>query len=270
MTTTTEAPAAAGATPVFRLTGGRVRLDGREILHGIDLEVAPGEVVALMGPNGSGKSTLVRALLGLVPLSGGTRELFGARRFRDWGRIGYVPQRLSVGGGVPVTVREIVSSGRIARRARWRPASAADRHAVDHAMEAVGIAHLARQSAGGLSGGQQQRVLIARALAGQPDVIVMDEPLAGVDAANQDALAATLTRLVADGVTVLLVLHELGPLAGLITRSVVLEHGEIVHEGEAPEPSGDCAEPGHDHVHPHAEPAGASLWDTGFRAAKDC
>ncbi|GAB2861268.1 metal ABC transporter ATP-binding protein [Actinocorallia aurea] len=269
MTTTAEAPAETGTTPVFRLKGGRVRLEGREILHGIDLEIAPGEVVALMGPNGSGKSTLVRALLGLVPLSAGDREVFGARRVRDWGRIGYVPQRLSVGGGVPVTVREIVSSGRIARRSRWRPASAADRKAVDEALEATGIAHLAKQSASGLSGGTQQRVLIARALAGQPDVIVMDEPLAGVDAASQQALAETLARLVEGGVTVLLVLHELGPLAGLITRSVVLEHGEIVHVGEAPEPSGDCAEPGHDHVHPHTGgPAEASLWDTGFPALR--
>ncbi|MCD0451118.1 metal ABC transporter ATP-binding protein [Actinocorallia sp. API 0066] len=255
--------------PVFRLRGARVRLGGREVLHGIDLDVAPGEVVALMGPNGSGKSTLVRALLGLVPLAGGEREVFGARRPRDFGRLGYVPQRLSVGGGVPATVREVVSSGRIARRPRWRPSGAADRRAVAAALDALDLTPLAGRNASGLSGGQQQRVLIARALAGEPDVIVMDEPLAGVDAASQEALAGTLARLVADGVTVLLVLHELGPLAPLITRSVVLEHGAIVHEGTPPEPSGDCAAPGHDHVHPHAAPTTASLWDGGYPVQKD-
>ncbi|WP_106398259.1 metal ABC transporter ATP-binding protein [Actinocorallia populi] len=245
---------------VFELQDGHVRLDGREILHGIDLRICPGEVVALMGPNGSGKSTLVRALLGLVPLASGRRSVFGSARFRDWARIGYVPQRLSVGGGVPATVREIVSSGRIARQSRLRPASRADRAAVGRAMAALGVDHLAGQSVSRLSGGQQQRVLIARALAGEPDVLVMDEPLAGVDAENQRALADTLSLLVGQGHTIVLVLHELGPLEPLITHSVVLEHGRIVHRGAPPEPSGECALPGHDHVHPHAEPEPVSLW----------
>ena len=245
---------------VFELHDGHIRLGGREILDGIDLRIRAGEVVALLGPNGSGKSTLVRALLGLVPLSSGRRLVFGSERFRDWARIGYVPQRLSVGGGVPATVREIVSSGRIARQSRFRPTSRADREAVRRAMESLGIAHLAGQSVSLLSGGQQQRVLIARALAGEPEVLVMDEPLAGVDAENQRALAETLTMLVGEGRTIVLVLHELGPLEPLITHSVVLEDGRIVHRGEAPEPSGACALPGHDHVHPHAEPEPVSLW----------
>jgi len=246
--------------PVFELYDASVRLDGREVLHGIDLQIHAGEVVALMGPNGSGKSTLVRALLGLVPLASGRRAIFGSARFRDWARIGYVPQRLSVGGGVPATVREIVSSGRIARQSRLRPTSRADRAAVDRAMAALGIDHLARRSVSQLSGGQQQRVLIARALAGEPDVLVMDEPLAGVDAENQRALADTLAMLVEEGRTIVLVLHELGPIEPLITHSVVLEDGRIVHRGEPPQPSGACALPGHDHVHPHAEPEPVSLW----------
>ncbi|GAB3281108.1 metal ABC transporter ATP-binding protein [Actinocorallia lasiicapitis] len=246
---------------VFELHDGHVRLDGRTILSGIDLTVRQGEVVALLGPNGSGKSTLVRALLGLIPLSSGRRAVFGAARFRDWGRIGYVPQRLEVGGGVPSTVREIVSSGRVARQSRLRFTSRADRAAVDRAMAATGVAELASRSPDRLSGGQQQRVLIARALAGEPDVLIMDEPLAGVDSAHQSALADTLAALVAEGKTIILVLHELGPIAPLITRSVVLDHGRIVHTGAAPEPTGPCAEPGHDHVHPHAPAAAApSLW----------
>ncbi|MCP2338767.1 metal ABC transporter ATP-binding protein [Actinomadura rupiterrae] len=230
------------------MTDGRVRLDGREVLSGIDLRVESGDVLALTGPNGSGKSTLVRALLGLLPLSGGRTEIYGATpaRFRDWARIGYVPQRLPMGGGVPATVREVVASGRTARQSRWRPASSADRAAVDRALEAVGLADRARDSAHLLSGGQQQRVLIARALAGEPEVIVMDEPNAGVDADNQRALARTLGMLTGEGRTVLLVLHELGPLEPLITRTVRLENGRIAAEARlrgADAASGPAGEP---------------------------
>ena len=241
-------------TVPFRMSHGEVRLGRRPVLRGVDLTVEPGEVLAVMGPNGSGKSTLIRALLGLVPLTAGRVELYGVppHRFRAWKRIGYVPQRLSVGGGVPATVREVVASGRIARQSRFRPASAADRRAVDAALEAVGMAGRARDSAQELSGGQQQRVLIARALAGEPDAFVMDEPTAGVDAASQETLAATLRDLVAEGRTIVLVAHELGPMEPLITRSVVLENGVIRHEGAPPAPQGECARPGHDHVHPHA------------------
>jgi zinc transport system ATP-binding protein len=98
-------------SPVFAMTGGEARLDGRLVLRGVDVRVRAGEVLAVLGPNGSGKSTLVRALLGLIPLSGGRTEIYGVptARFRHWRRIGYVPQRLTVGGGVPATVREIVS-----------------------------------------------------------------------------------------------------------------------------------------------------------------
>ncbi|MQY02711.1 metal ABC transporter ATP-binding protein [Actinomadura macrotermitis] len=221
--------------PPFAMTGGRVRLDGREVLRGVDLRVGAGDRVALLGPNGAGKSTLVKALLGLLPLSEGRTEIYGAppSRFRDWKRVGYVPQRLPMGGGVPATVREVVASGRVARQSRWRPSSAADRAAVDRALEAVGLADRARDSAHLLSGGQQQRVLIARALAGEPEVFVMDEPTAGVDAASQAALAATLGSLAAQGRTVVLVAHGLGPMEDLITRTIHLDHGRILREETA-------------------------------------
>ncbi|WP_189144957.1 metal ABC transporter ATP-binding protein [Nonomuraea glycinis] len=238
----------------FAMTAGRVTLDRRSILRGVDLTVRPGEVVAIMGANGSGKSTLIRALLGLTPLSGGQTLLYGAppAKFRDWWRIGYVPQRLAVGGGVPATVGEIVTSGRIARQRRLRFTTAADREAVADALEAVGLADRAADPVQSLSGGQQQRVLIARALAGRPDTYVMDEPTAGVDAATQQLLADTLATLVADGKTIVLVAHELGPLEPLITRGVVVREGLIAHDGPPPQPEGECARPGHEHVHPHA------------------
>ena len=224
----TESPSA----PPFAMSGGHVRLDGREVLRGVDLVVERGDLLAVLGPNGAGKSTLVKALLGLRPLAAGRTEIFGRPpgRFRDWKRIGYVPQRLPMGGGVPATVREVVASGRVARQSRWRPPSSADRAAVERAIEAVGLAGRAGDSAHLLSGGQQQRVLIARALAGEPEVLVMDEPTAGVDAASQAALAGTLRDLAAEGRTVVLVAHELGPLEPLITRTVLLEHGRVAGE----------------------------------------
>jgi zinc transport system ATP-binding protein len=214
------------------MNGGHVRLDGREVLCGVDLVVEPGDTLAVLGPNGAGKSTLIKALLGLLPLAAGRTEIYGRTpaRFRDWKRIGYVPQRLPMGGGVPATVREVVASGRIARQSRWRPGTAADRAAVDRAIESVGLSGRARDSAHLLSGGQQQRVLIARALAGEPEVFVMDEPTAGVDAASQAALAATMSELTAAGRTVVLVAHELGPIEPLINRTLVMDHGRIAQE----------------------------------------
>lgn len=241
-------------TPAFRMRGGWVELDDRPVLRGVDVRIQPGEVVAVLGANGSGKSTLVRGLLGLVPLSAGEIEVHGVppRAYRDWQRIGYVPQRLSAGGGVPATVREIVASGRIARRRRLRLRTAADRVSVDRALETMGLSPHASAAASALSGGQQQRVLIARALAGDPDTLVMDEPTAGVDVESQRALAATLRELADKEHTVVLAAHELGPLEPLVTRAVCLADGRVTHDGPPPRPEGEHARPGHEHVHPHA------------------
>ncbi|MFB9320148.1 metal ABC transporter ATP-binding protein [Cryptosporangium minutisporangium] len=210
-----------------------VVLGERQVLRDVSLSVTAGEVVALLGSNGSGKSTLVRTLLGLVPLSAGDARLFGTPvgAFSDWRRVGYVPQRAGAATGVPATVREVVTSGRLARRGFLRFASAADRAAVTDALETVGLADRGRDRVSTLSGGQQQRVLIARALAGAPDLLVLDEPNAGVDAASQRAFADTVRRLVERGTTLLVVLHEVGPLADLITRTVVLDHGRVIHDG---------------------------------------
>jgi zinc transport system ATP-binding protein len=257
---------------VVSTRGLAVGYDGREILHDVSLTVAAGEVVTILGANGSGKSTLIRTILGLVPPSRGEIELFGAahRRFRDWARVGYVPQRLGAGSGVPATVGEVVASGRLARRGIFRPARATDKTAVRDALTAVGLLDRVADPVTTLSGGQQQRTLIARALAGQPDLLVLDEPTAGVDAGSQEAFAEALSRFAAGGGTILLVAHELGPLRPLIDRAVVVHEGRIAHEGAPPEPAGHHAEPGHDHVHPHAAPvtAGICEWAPTDRMAQ--
>ncbi|MGW2279292.1 metal ABC transporter ATP-binding protein [Streptomyces sp. NPDC001770] len=242
-----------GTEAVIRLTGATATLGSRPVLRGVDLAVHRGEVVALLGANGSGKSTAVRSVIGQVPLTGGTVELFGTplRRFRRWARVGYVPQRTTASAGVPATVREVVSSGRLSRT-KLRIPGRADRAAVDRAIALVGLADRAGDSVSALSGGQHQRVLIARALASEPELLIMDEPMAGVDLASQEILAATLREQVAAGTTVLLVLHELGPLEPLIDRAVVLRDGCVTHDGPPPRSVGQHALPGHDHVHPHA------------------
>ncbi|MET7717847.1 MULTISPECIES: metal ABC transporter ATP-binding protein [unclassified Streptomyces] len=248
-----SASEASVSEPVISIRGAQATLGSRPVLRGIDLTVQRGEVVALLGANGSGKSTAVRSLIGQVPLTGGEIALFGTelRRFRAWSRVGYVPQRTTASSGVPATVREVVSSGRLSRTRLGR-LSKADRAAVQRAIELVGLADRAKDSVNALSGGQHQRVLIARALASDPELLIMDEPMAGVDLVSQEILAGTLREQVAAGTTVLLVLHELGALEPLIDRAVVLRDGCVVHDGPPPEAVGQHALPGHDHVHPHA------------------
>jgi zinc transport system ATP-binding protein len=235
---------------VVEVRGAVVTLGDRAVLHGVDLTVPPGEVVTLLGANGSGKSTLVRAAVGLVPLTAGEVRLFGTPLavFHDWSRIGYVPQRTTAAAGVPATVREVVASGRLARRSLFRSGTRRDREAVEEAIELVGLSDRTDESVSALSGGQQQRVLIARAAAGDPDLLVLDEPNAGIDRRSQEAFARALRTFVASGRTVLLVLHEMGLLAPLVSRGIVLDTGRVVHDGPLPVPKAYAGAP-QDHFH---------------------
>ncbi len=260
--------------PVIELSNGAVAIAGRPILRGIDLTVRSGEFVALMGANGSGKSTLVRALTGLRPLASGSLSLFGTpfEDFHDWRRIGFVPQRGGAGSGVPASVWEIVASGRLTHRRLLRPLGRRDRAAITEALEVVGLSHRANDGVTTLSGGQQQRVLIARALAGEPELFFLDEPTAGVDLPNQQVLADTLETLSVRGSTIVLVAHELGPMAPLIDRAVVMRDGRVAYDGP-PLASADVATAhldGHHHHHHEPErhdhaPHVSSLLDGGPR-----
>lgn len=236
-------------TQPLAIRGAVVNLGGRPVLQQVDLDVSEGEFVALLGTNGSGKSTLVRAAIGLVPMAEGTVELFGVplAKFSAWQRLGYVPQRSTAVSGVPSTVHEVVMSGRLARRRFFGRQTKADLDAVVEAVGRVGLADRLRDSVTDLSGGQQQRVLIARALAAKSDLLVMDEPTAGVDHDNQESLAELLGGLVNAGTSVLLVAHELGPLKPLVDRAVVLRSGAVDYSG----PVDGFEDADHAHDHPH-------------------
>ncbi|SEI95371.1 metal ABC transporter ATP-binding protein [Demequina mangrovi] len=242
----------------------RVSLQGTEILHGVSMTASPGEVVALMGGNGSGKSTFVRSIVGAVPTTSGAIDLFGTPASpQARARLGYVPQRITAAGGVSATALEVVTSGLLGSRERDGRVGSRLRGLVPPrdakararaALASMGVEDLAKRDVSRLSGGQQQRVLIARALVRKPRLLILDEPMAGVDLESQVAFSHTLGHLKEDGVGIVVVLHELGALGRHIDRAVVLEHGCVTYDGVPPKDLGVHALPGHDHDHPHADP----------------
>ena len=218
---------------LVELRDATIGYDANVILRGIDFTISRGEYVAIVGANGSGKSTLVKSFLGLAARFSGSLELFGlpAEHVKDPWRIGYVPQRQTVGGPIPSTVREVVASGRLARGGLWHRTNRADRAAVDDALVRTGIADLQNRPVHQLSGGQQRRVLIARALSSETDLLVLDEPTAGVDVDAQAALAEVLGQLSREGTTIALVTHDLDGFADDLTRVVWVNNGRIDYDG---------------------------------------
>lgn len=250
-------------TPLIALRSASFGYADRKVVDGATLDQRSGDVIALLGPNGSGKTTLVKGLLGLSEHLGGEVSLFGTplARFRDRSRIGYVPQRHSLSASVRATVREVVEVGRLPLRPWWRPAGGADTRAVDEALDAVGLRDREREDVAALSGGQQRRVLIARALAAQPELLVMDEPTAGVDAASQEVLATVLGNLADRGTSMIIVTHELAALRDVVTRIVCMDGGRVDFDG-APKAyasghRGHEAGDGHHHASPSEGAEGA-------------
>ena len=221
------------ADALLEARGIRFAYGSATVLEDVDLTVRPGEFVALVGPNGSGKTTLLRVLLAALRPAAGSVRILGRpiEALEERGRIGYVPQRPSLAPDVPATVREIVASGRLARRGWLRPLRASDRTAIDHAIASVGLDGLAGAPIGRLSGGQQQRVFIARAFASEPELLVLDEPIAGIDAESQRRFRDSLVHLIDEHrAGVLLVSHELSAVADVIDRVVVLKR-RVVFDG---------------------------------------
>lgn len=206
------------------------------VLEGVSFSIQAGEFVALVGPNGSGKSTLLRLCLGLLTPASGSVSLFGtpAGDRANAGRLGYVAQRQALPKDFPATVEEVVAAGRLSRRGLRARMRADDRVEIRHALESVSLLEFRDRRIGELSGGQQQRALIAKAFAGQPDLLILDEPVAGVDVDSQAEFASALTHLQREhGAAVLLVSHELGAVAHALDRVIVLKR-RVLFDG-APE-----------------------------------
>ena len=235
----------------IELRGVWFRYDGGPpVLRDVDLAVAPGEFVAIAGPNGGGKTTLIRLILGLEHPERGTVLLFGetAHRFSHRSTLGYLAQRAQLAVDAPATVREVVAAGRPAVGGLLGPLRRRDRAIVEEAILRVGLADQADRPLARLSGGQQQRAFIAKALAAEPSLIVLDEPTTGVDVEAQEALAALLDRLHRElGVTVIYVSHEFGAVERFVER-IVLVRGEVVFDG----PPAALPDVWHDPSHAHA------------------
>lgn len=218
--------------PALRVTGVTVRYREVVALEDVDLEVAVGQACGLVGMNGSGKSTLFRTVVGLQRAAAGEISVLGrgVDRARAEGLVGYVPQQDDVDRDFPVSVRDVVLMGRYHRMGPTRRAAPADEQAVEAALGRVGLADLAGRRIGRLSGGQRQRVLLARALAQDARVLLLDEPFTGLDVTSQAAVETVLREFVAAGGSVLVSTHDLTALPQLCSRSVLL-HRRVLAAG---------------------------------------
>jgi len=216
----------------LELEGVTVGYDEEPVLCDITLQIPHGAQVAVVGPNGAGKSTLFRALVGLVPLRQGRILIHGRPLGSHQDCVAYVPQREEIDWRFPVTVADVVMMGRYGRLGWFRRPRAADRRVVQRCLKLLGIEDIADRPIGELSGGQQQRVFLARALAQEPHVLLMDEPFTGVDVATQEAMLSVLEGLRTEGVTVLVSTHDLS-LAAKRFEQVILLNRRLIAYGKA-------------------------------------
>ncbi|MFC8527492.1 metal ABC transporter ATP-binding protein [Nocardia sp. NPDC057227] len=221
-------------TPAIAVSDVTVHYGEVLALERTSLELARGRVCALIGMNGSGKSTLFKAIMGMLTPDAGTVRIAGdtPAAARKAGLVGYVPQSEEIDWAFPITVREVVMTGRYGRLGFTRRPRAADRAAVDAALERVELADLAHRQIGQLSGGQRKRAFVARGIAQGASVLLLDEPFAGVDKRSEATITALLRELAADGAAVLVSTHDLHALPTLADEAVllmrkVLAHGDI-------------------------------------------
>lgn len=230
-------------------------------LDDVSLRVPVGAMAALVGPNGAGKSTLLKVVLGLLPAASGEVLLLGERITDARSRVGYVPQRSTVNWDFPADALDVVTMGLYRRLGLFRRPGARQYAAARDALDQVGMADLARRPIGNLSGGQQQRVFLARALVQDPDLYLLDEPLAGVDAASEAAIVAVLTRLNEGGKTVVAVHHDLNTLSRYFTWLALL-NVRLMGQGPLQEvAASDAFERAYGAAPPRGRPFWASVAD---------
>lgn len=214
------------STPALRIRGAALSFGARRLWVGLDLDVPPGELVAVLGPNGSGKTSLLRAILGLQHLDAGTVEVAGVPARRARGAVGYVPQQKSIAPDTALRARDLVAFGVSGSRFGPPLPSRRDRARVDTLLGRVGASRYAEMPVGRLSGGEQQRLRIAQALAGDPRLLLLDEPLLSLDLQHQRGLAGLLAaERAAKEAGILVVTHDVNPLLGIVDRVLYLAGG---------------------------------------------
>lgn len=215
--------------PIGQAVGAAIRIEGltagyagRVAIEGVSVEIPRGAMLGLLGPNGSGKSTLIKAMMGLLKPWAGSVWFDGEPPARARRRIGYMPQAEDVDWNFPVSVRDVVAMGLY--RPRWNPFARLNRHrpAVDAALRRLDVEDLAGRQIGELSGGQQRRVLLARALAKDPEILILDEPTAGLDAPSEDELLDMLRGLADRGATVVVATHDISCVQRLYDYALCL------------------------------------------------
>jgi ABC-type Mn2+/Zn2+ transport system ATPase subunit len=214
--------------PLISLRDVSLGYAGRPVLQHVSLAIERGEFLALLGPNGAGKTTLLRGVLGLIPLLAGTIE-YGFDRLAS--PPGYVPQRETLDPIFPITAFEVVLMGTYARLPPLRPIGKRERSKASACLDEVGLLNIAGEPFWALSGGQKQRVLIARALAVDPEVLLLDEPTAGVDAAAERAILDLISRLNREqALTVGLVCHHLPLIRSLVHTAIWVDEGRATKQ----------------------------------------
>ena len=216
-----------GDLALLELNDVSVHFGQRSAIEDICASIRPSEIVSLVGPNGAGKSTILRVIAGTLPPSHGVAKLRGARICRPDPSVVYVPQRAGVDWTFPVSVLDVAMMGRFRNQPRWKPRGAADRNAALRALDQVGIAHLASVQIGNLSGGQQQRVFLARAILQGGELLLLDEPFAGVDAPTQELLLSLFRGFRARGMTILFATHDLTQAAQISDRILLVNRRTV-------------------------------------------
>jgi manganese/zinc/iron transport system ATP- binding protein len=221
------AEAHAAALPAIRLRNITVSYDRKPAVRSVSIDIPMARRLAIVGPNGAGKSTLIKAVVGLVALDAGEIRVHGEPIERVRQRVAYVPQRGVVDWDFPVRVRDVVMMGRVGRLGWFRRPGARDRQIAAEALERMGMTEFADRQIGQLSGGQQQRVFLARALAQEADVLLLDEPFVGVDASTEEAIFGLLDEARDEGKTVVVVNHDLSSVSRHFDL-VLLLNGRVV------------------------------------------
>jgi manganese/iron transport system ATP-binding protein len=215
--------------PILDVSHLTVRYNGRVALEDVTFHLHEGERIAIVGPNGAGKSTLIKTIAGVLQPHSGEVNIFGSRP-RGHVCIGYIPQRSQVDWNFPVSVADVVMMGRSAKLGPFNWPHKKDWDVVQHALETVELANLSKRQISQLSGGQQQRMFIARALAQEAELMLMDEPLTGLDAPSQEGILTLLDRLKREKVTVMVATHDLDQAASHFDRIMLLNHQIIAFD----------------------------------------